>query len=220
MAVRLDKWQNIVGVGWGGIRALLLATNNVGGGRATSTGWTEISKTTRDALEALGFERFGISVPFDEIKRSLSGYGVIEWSSLNDDPVDGYKTSLLLDYAKELPGALVTFRAVMNIEFDSEEDEQGATVPGSTSYILYLGTQRFAYDDVVAVANDTSPVAGFRYDGTFATSITGTLNWSHGPGDIAWRSTVFRRAFYVNWTINAKTGEIGDAFFTSQLTEA
>lgn len=226
MAVRLDKWQNIVGVGWGGVRALLLVNPSLIDSLDTASLVLGVGDATVDELAAKGLTFSAITgLPFFESKTSLTGYGLAVWtrSRVFSPPPGAYRAAMNLEFAKELAAPVITFRTFAFYGYADATEEQGATETGSMSFAFYGGVVPFVMGELTLVdeTNGFSALDGdsfLRYDKAFASTATGTRTWSHGPGDAANRGDFGdQRSFYVNYTINAKTGEVGDPFFTSTL---
>jgi hypothetical protein len=223
MAVRLDPWQNIVGVGWGGsIQSLLLVNMSLADGIGASL-VLGVGKATVDELAAQGLTFSASSgLPFYEFKRSLTGYGLTVWTRSNSvsftPPAGAYRAAMNLEFAQELAAPVITFRTSAFYGYADATEEQGATETGSMSFVYFGGVVPLVMDELTTVDGVGDGNTFLRYDQSFASTATGTRTWSHGPGDAANRGDFGdQRAFFINYTINALTGEVGDPFFTSTL---
>jgi hypothetical protein len=207
MAVRLDPWQNIVGVGWGGVRAVIMVTNQPYSGMGIDTTFTELGKAT--ILEMIAKD-----VP-------LGGWIVQPEGS---DPLSiGYRRGVILSFASTLTGPII-FRTYANGFWTPSVGEDEPTITGTMDFSFYSNTPKFP-----TVPEDFSPhrdgfgtIQMYSYIGPFDVNIAGSRSWSHTPADIAWRFTQNNgegKAFYVNFQVDPKTGEVSDAFYTDASTD-
>jgi hypothetical protein len=208
MAVRLDKWQNIVGVGWGGVRGVLMVTNQPFSGMGTDTTFTELGKATVEEMIAK-------DVP-------LGGW-IIQPDSNTQPGSIGYRRAINLRFASTLTGPII-FRTYANGFWTPSLGEDEPTITGTTDFSFYSNTPGFPIvpDDLLPHRDGFGFIQMYSYIGPFDTNIVGTRSWAHGPQDVAWRfqqNNGEGKGFYINYQIDPKTGEVGEAFFTSGLTD-
>lgn len=211
MAVRLDPWQNIVGVGWptdepvgrpwlvlaqGGNSAVYASATHLLGGTWSSGGPSSndvrISNTLTGAVIRQG--RFDVSI-FD-----TPPDGNFRWVFCNPYTADGFGVEVV-----NMAFAYVYI-------FESSEEEDTGDFTGSIVLRVIFSEDELTIFDVTPVEEGAGNVKGFTYSGPNTGVVDYTIPFTHQKSDPHIKDGPVRRT-RVCIPINATTGELGTLYF-------
>jgi hypothetical protein len=237
MAVRLDPWQNIVGVGWASGRQDYLFMNATWDG---NTSISEISQTTKAAIVSTHSVIFRNSSPLDDFYRvaiyertgssPVGSFGESHFKGVDDSTPAGFFNHVhFTKDMRELAGDVIYYSARVEKVFASVEEQVEATISGTLELTAVFGIpSNFAaaaltfskapYFDPLVPGRQA--IVGWKYEGASELVTTVSIPWAHFYGDpVAGGidgdpSNDINRVFYVNVAVDFNARTIGAPFFS------
>jgi hypothetical protein len=207
MAVRLDPWQNIIGVQWRTARPwLVLAQGGNSAVYASATfllggTWSNSGPSSNDVRTSNTLTGFVIRQGRSNVGASGDGPdGLYRWVFRNPAAADGLGVDVVnmgFQYA---------------YTFASSAEEDTGDFSGSIVLMVYTSNTALTIFDVTPVTDGFGNVEGFEYTGESISETDITVTFNHQKSDPHIKDGPVRRT-RVCIPFNVTTGELGTLYF-------
>jgi hypothetical protein len=214
MAVRLDKWQNIVGVGWGKRRTYIFLNEPTASGGDANISQETIAPQTREELAQVNYFQDdarlastddGILYRFESLRpfavppigpnrayecfNTVPGLGAVP-AGYSDDVYFG---EAFLNVLQRINKETMYFAWIINASWDTEAEEIAGFVTGTVGATIYFdatGKMTIASETSLDInGNEIKNATGFRYDGPADLVVSATREFTHSTSDFKSQDT-------------------------------